>query len=177
MVKRSTWLSAVVARGAGLPVVAARGAWLSAARGPGLSMALARRAWLSLTPEPERELPAAVATLRLRRTPPVDAVSAERERIERLILAGHERQWLAYLSEVVALIERRGADEEVEVARARETAIAVIGNHHNLLLGLPGPAGERTAPERERLARLTSSGRPPSARPSDPSCDSRRAPR
>jgi hypothetical protein len=154
MVKYSAWLSAVVARSAALSVAAARGDWLSVPRGRGLSVARARRAWLSLTPEPERELPAAVAALRLGRRPPADAVTAERGRIERLILAGHERRWLAYLSEVIALIERRAADQDAEVARARDTAIVVIANHHNLLLGLPGPAGERAAPERERLARL-----------------------
>ena len=59
------------------------------------------RAWLSITPEPERELPEAVATLSCGGVPPADAVARERERVERLVLHGSTRQWLAYLHEVV----------------------------------------------------------------------------
>ena len=44
----------------------------------------ARHAWLSITPEPERELPAAVAALRAGGTPSGAAVEAERARAERL---------------------------------------------------------------------------------------------
>jgi hypothetical protein len=113
-----------------------------------------REQWLSITPEPERELPWAVATLTSSGRPPESAVSAERERIERLVLRGNQSRWLAYLHRVVDLISvtpRRG-DPEVEQARAR--AIAVITNHHNLLLALPGPGAARTAADRERLAQL-----------------------
>ncbi len=116
-----------------------------------------RASWLSVTPEPERELPDVVATLAAGRRPGPDAVQAERARIERLVLHGSRRRWLAYLHEVVALIERRAgtADPDVQAARAR--AGAVIANHHNLLLGLPGPAARLTADDRARLQEFTMS--------------------
>ena len=41
-----------------------------------------------------------------------------------------------------------------EVARAREVAIAVISNHHNLLLALPGRGARRTETDRRRLSEL-----------------------
>jgi hypothetical protein len=37
------------------------------------------------------------------------------------------------------------------VERARAVALEVVRNHHQLLLGLPGSASERTAGERSRL--------------------------
>jgi hypothetical protein len=57
-----------------------------------------RASWLSVTPEPERELPAAVATLALGHAASAQAIGAERSRIERLVLRGSERRWLAYRS-------------------------------------------------------------------------------
>jgi hypothetical protein len=113
-----------------------------------------RESWLSITPEPERELPEAVATLRCGGVPTTDAVARERERIERLVLRGSARQWLAYLRGVVELIGRSGAsaDQNEIVAAARRRAGAVISNHHNLLLALPGRGAEWTAADRERLA-------------------------
>ncbi len=111
-----------------------------------------RPSWLSVTPEPERELPGAVATLLAGARPPADAVTEEQARIERLILHGSERQWLAYLHRVVELIDDSAQIEDPDVIRARERARAVLSNHHNLLLGLPGRAGERTAADREHLA-------------------------
>jgi hypothetical protein len=111
-----------------------------------------RASWLSVTPEPERELPEAVAVLRHGRPPP-EAVTTERERIERLVLHGRQRAWLAYLHEVVELLERPGNGDE-QLARARERATIVLANHHNLLLGLPGRAAERTASDRARLSKL-----------------------
>jgi hypothetical protein len=114
-----------------------------------------RASWLSVTPEPERELPEAVATLACGGVPPADAIVRERQRIERLVLHGTERQWLAYLRGVVELIERADdADDDVAVSRARARATAVISNHHNLLLALPGRAAEWTAADRERLAAI-----------------------
>jgi hypothetical protein len=112
-----------------------------------------RASWLSVTPEPERELPEAVAALRQGRRPPPDAVTAERERIERLVLRGSQREWLAYLHDVVELLERPVNGDE-QLARARKTATIVLANHHNLLLGLPGRAAERTALDRARLSKL-----------------------
>jgi hypothetical protein len=116
-----------------------------------------RASWLSVTPEPERELPAAVATLTAGRRADRDAVAAERARIERLVLRGGQRRWLAYLHDVVALIERRTGSGDPDVQAARTRAGAVIANHHNLLLGLPqpGPALRRlTAGDRARLQEL-----------------------
>jgi hypothetical protein len=113
-----------------------------------------REQWLSITPEPERELPWAVATLASAGRPPERAVAAERERIERLVLRGNQRRWLDYLHSVVEMISGAPRRGDPEVERARERAIAVITNHHNLLLGLPGPGAARTAADRERLARL-----------------------
>jgi hypothetical protein len=117
-----------------------------------------RASWLSITPEPERELPQAVATLTHGGAPPAEAVSRERARIERLVLRGSERQWLAYLHGVIELIDRRAGAGDAEVLHARALASAVISNHHNLLLGLPGRAGERTAIDRARLAALAGPG-------------------
>jgi hypothetical protein len=112
-----------------------------------------RASWLSVTPEPERELPEAVAALRQGRRPSPDAVTAERERIERLVLRGSQREWLAYLHDVVELLERPVNGDE-QLARARKTATIVLANHHNLLLGLPGRAAQRTASDRARLSKL-----------------------
>jgi hypothetical protein len=86
----------------------------------------ARYAWLSITPEPERELPAAIAELR--------GTSAEQERrqVEALVVRASRRAWSAYLREVSELAR---AAPPVE---ARDIALEVIENHNNLKLGLPG---------------------------------------
>jgi hypothetical protein len=112
---------------------------------------VATQSWLSVTPEPERELPAALATLRHGGVPTAAAVQHERDRIERIVLHGGQRDWLAHLSEAVRLIDTTEHDTDPAVVEARELAIEVIANHHNLLLGLPGRAAERTAEERKRL--------------------------
>jgi hypothetical protein len=113
-----------------------------------------RAPWLSVTPEPERELPAAVATLRCGRLATDQAAAEEAARIEGLILRGGERRWDAYLHGVVSLIDQRADDADPDVARAREVAIAVISNHHNLLLALPGRGARRTESDRRRLSEL-----------------------
>jgi hypothetical protein len=110
-----------------------------------------REAWLSLTPEPERELPASVATLRAGGAPAADAVERERARVERLVVRARSRAWLEYLREVVELIERGGRSNDPQVGRARAVALEVVRNHHDLLVGLPGPAADRTEGERSRL--------------------------
>jgi hypothetical protein len=122
-----------------------------------------RASWLSITPEPERELPEAVATLRCGGAAPADAVERERERVEHLVLHGGERQWLAYLHEVVELIDcgNAAADQSELVARAQARARAVISNHHNLLLALPGRAADLTAADRARLAANSTDQRKP----------------
>ena len=95
-----------------------------------------RHTWLSITPEPERELPAAIATLREGRTPDGAAIAAEQDRVERLITRGSRRAWTAYIAEAAALA--RAASAEDEVAEARELVLDVVQNHDNLRLGLPG---------------------------------------
>ncbi len=113
-----------------------------------------RVSWLSVTPEPERELPAAVATLRRGARATDGAVADETAEIERLILRGSERRWDRYLHGVVELIDARAGDRDHAVTEAREVAIAVIANHHNLLLALPGRGARRTDTDRRRLSKL-----------------------
>lgn len=113
-----------------------------------------RAPWLSVTPEPERELPAAVATLRCGGRPTDEAIAEEAARIEELVLRGSERRWDDYLHAVVGLIDQPASGDDANVARAREVAIAVISNHHNLLLALPGRGAQRTETDRRRLAQL-----------------------
>jgi hypothetical protein len=84
-----------------------------------------RRAWLSITPEPERELPEAVAELRGN-----GLIEAERARVERLVMHGSRRAWAAYLAEAAELA--RGAPP----GKARTIVLEVIDNHDNLKLGL-----------------------------------------
>jgi hypothetical protein len=110
--------------------------------------------WLSITPEPERELPRAVATLARGGEPSPAEVAVEEARIERLILHGTQREWLRYLHGVVDMIDRRADEQEAEVQRARARAVAVISNHHNLLLALPGRGAQISAADRRRLTQL-----------------------
>ncbi len=113
-----------------------------------------RATWLSVTPEPERELPQAVATLTEGHRAPGDVVQREREKVERLVLYGSQRQWLAYLHGVVELIASRGDSADPDVEQALQRATAVIYNHHNLLLALPGPGAAITAGDRDTLRRV-----------------------
>jgi hypothetical protein len=85
---------------------------------------VSRHAWLSITPEPEFELPAHVATLR------GSSVEAERARVERIVLRGRRRAWTAYLAEVAALAAAAPPSE------ARDIVLDVIQNHDNLKMGL-----------------------------------------
>jgi hypothetical protein len=91
-----------------------------------------RHAWLSITPEPERELPAAVAELRDGGPPSPGAIAAEEARVERLITRGSRRAWSVYLREASDLA--RAAPP----GPARDLVLDVIDNHDNLKLGLPG---------------------------------------
>lgn len=112
-----------------------------------------RREWLSITPEPERELPRAIATLRAGGTPSAEAIERERARAEQLVLHGSRRRWLDYLAEAERLAEATGedaesdSDDDGELTWAREIALAVIQNHNALMRGLPGSpqAGEGRA--------------------------------
>jgi hypothetical protein len=95
-----------------------------------------RHAWLSITPEPERELPVAIATLRAGGAPTDSEVELEQRRVERLVTRGSRRAWTAYIADAAALA--RAADGEGEVAEARALVLDVVDNHDNLRLGLPG---------------------------------------
>jgi hypothetical protein len=97
----------------------------------------ARDAWLSITPEPERDLPVAIATLRAGREPSPERVAGERAEAERLVLHGNRRSWAAWLREAAELANSR-EDGDPLVARARELVLDVINNHDALELGLPG---------------------------------------
>jgi hypothetical protein len=101
-----------------------------------VGFASARHVWLSITPEPERELPEAVAALRAGGQPARAAVEAERRRVERLVTHGNRRAWTAYIAEAGALA--RAAPADGELAGPRALVLDVIQNHDNLRLGLPG---------------------------------------
>jgi hypothetical protein len=90
-----------------------------------LRTAGARHAWLSITPEPERELPDAVAELRGE-----GSIEAERARVERLVMHGSRRAWTAYVSEVAELAR------DAPPSEARDIVLDVVDNHDHLKLGL-----------------------------------------
>src|ERR1700761_5565985 len=113
-----------------------------------------RTAWLSITPEPERELRAAVATLRSGAAPSDGEVAEEAGRIALLITRSGQRQWLRYLHGVLALTEARADSPDPLVRGAADRAAAVLSTHHNLLLALPGAGARLTATDRARLDRL-----------------------
>jgi hypothetical protein len=94
----------------------------------------ARHAWLSITPEPERDLPEAIATLRAGGPPPRELVEKERLRAERLVTHGTNRRWRAYLTDAAALA--RSGEGDDRLAGARAVIDEVLENHHNLALGL-----------------------------------------
>ncbi|MFC8244449.1 hypothetical protein [Streptomyces chartreusis] len=110
--------------------------------------------WLGLTPEPEQELPAAVAALRspAARRPPSALVTAERHRVERLVLRGTQRGWLRYLREVTDLVVRAAGSRTTD-PRAALLAGEVVLDHHRMLIGLPGAGYDRTALQRRELER------------------------
>ena len=95
----------------------------------------ARDAWLSITPEPESELPRALATLRTGGPPSAAQVEAERSRAERLVTHGRRRAWREYLGEARRLA--LDADTEGAMGKARELVLDVVDNHDHLTLGLP----------------------------------------
>jgi hypothetical protein len=129
--------------------------------------------WLGLTPEPERELPAAVAALRAPDgRPPSALVAAERHRVQRLVLRGTQAGWLRYLREVTDLVVEAASGSATADPRPALVAGEVVLDHHRMLIGLPGTAYARTAVQRQdlegALARLRArrgpalSGRPES---------------
>lgn len=98
-------------------------------------------AWLALTPEPERELPAALAELR------GTDVADERQRLTRLLLHGTQRQWLRYL-DTVAVLALAAPPQQRDAARLAAT---VVLDHHRMLIGLPGNAYATTEITRTAL--------------------------
>jgi hypothetical protein len=92
--------------------------------------------WLSLTPEPERELPDAVATLRHGSAAPPERLAAERARFERLIVHARRRAYQRWLGEARTLAAAGMRDPDPELRSAAETTIAVIDNHEALRSGL-----------------------------------------
>jgi hypothetical protein len=93
----------------------------------------ARHTWLSITPEPELELPEALATLRAGGPASAALVELERTRAERLVIRGTRRAWRRYLAEALALA---GSSEEPAVAEARAVVEDVVHNHNQLELAL-----------------------------------------
>ncbi len=93
----------------------------------------ARHTWLSITPEPELELPEALATLRAGGPPSAASVELERARAERLVTRGSRRSWRRYLAEALALA---GSSEDAAVAEARALVEDVVHNHNQLELAL-----------------------------------------
>jgi hypothetical protein len=113
----------------------------------------ARDSWLSLTPEPERDLPAAIAALRAGGRPSAAEVEAERERAEGLVLRGNRKRWLAWLNEGLELAERPEAKGDPQLAQARDVLLDVIENHHALEQGLPGRVRSPSGDSEEKLMR------------------------
>jgi hypothetical protein len=93
----------------------------------------ARHVWLSITPEPESELPRAIATLRSGGPPPPALVRRETARAEALVLRGSRRAWRRYLAEARSLADSAG---EPALRDARALVEDVVHNHDNLELAL-----------------------------------------
>jgi hypothetical protein len=114
------------------------------------------RAWLSLTPEPERDLPAAIAVLRTAGEAgtaaggrdPAARVEHEVARAEALVLRGSEPSYLAWLSEAAELAAQAEGHDDPAVAHAVGVVREVVRNQAGLLLGLPGGGRRREAARR-----------------------------
>lgn len=89
--------------------------------------------WLSITPEPESELPRAIATLRSGGPPPAALVEREAARAEELVVRGSRRAWRRYLADALALAD---SSHDPAVRDARALIEDVIHNHDNLELAL-----------------------------------------
>ena len=107
------------------------------------------RAWLALTPEPERDLPAAMAVLRSATAGEAAATAAEAARAEALVLRGSEPSYLAWLREAADLAAAGARSPDPDVAQAADVVREVVENQAGLLLGLPGGGRRR---ERARQA-------------------------
>ncbi len=112
-----------------------------------------RVVWLGLTPEPERELPEAVATLRALDSGTRQDTDSEVRRIRHLILHGTQRTWLRYLADVTALVQRVSAHPRAaSTTRTALDAAETVLDHHRMLIGLPGSAYDRVAADRDALS-------------------------
>jgi hypothetical protein len=100
------------------------------------------RAWLALTPEPERELPAALAVLRAGDRGVPD-VAGEIARAEAVVMRGRELAYLAWLHEAAALASEHAGSHDPAVAHAADAVRDVVHNQAGLLLGLPGGGARR----------------------------------
>jgi hypothetical protein len=110
-----------------------------------------RDRWLFLTPEGESQLPPAVTALRAALDEPGGDAAAEADQVERIILHGGYADWLAYLRDRRALLERY-VDRFGPDALAAHV-VDVLWNHYLLALTVPGeePAVD---PERDRVEAL-----------------------
>jgi hypothetical protein len=120
-----------------------------------------RDRWLFLTPEGESQLPAAVAALRAALDEPSGGEGAEADHVERIILHGGYADWLAYLRDRRALLERY-------LDRCGPDALAghvvdVLWNHYLLALTVPGEEPLVDA-ERDRVQALNRRIHGPDAR-------------
>jgi hypothetical protein len=110
-----------------------------------------RDRWLFLTPEGESQLPSAVTALRAALDEPRGDADTEADRVEQIILHGGYADWLGYLRDQRALLERYvdrfGAD-----ALAGHV-VDVLWNHYLLALTVPGQEPVVEA-ERERVEGL-----------------------
>ena len=96
--------------------------------------------WLSITPEPEGELPPAVAALRAGGVPDAASVQAERDHAELLITRARRRAYERWLADIRGLAaEPPSADPHVQ--EAARVAADVIDNHDALALGLSRRSG------------------------------------
>lgn len=122
-----------------------------------------RLAWLALTPEPERELPEAVALLRratgTRSAEPPGA--SETRKVQQLVLRGTDRAWRRYLHEISELahlvadqVAETGTVDQADQALASAALLVgeVILEHHRMLIGLPGAGYRETEQDRKALA-------------------------
>ncbi|PWI42998.1 hypothetical protein [Streptomyces sp. ICBB 8177] len=111
--------------------------------------------WLGLTPEPERELPSAVAALRAQAAGPLGTSepdeSAERRRVEQLVLHGTQRGWLRYLAEVTALVTDVATGAAPGDPDTALLVADVVLEHHRMLIGLPGPGYRLAETQRSAL--------------------------
>jgi hypothetical protein len=99
--------------------------------------------WLSLTPEPESELPRALATLRAGGEPSNEQIRAESERIERLVVGARIGAYARWLREARELAGAESADPVLRSAAALTNEI--LDNHDALALGLTKRSRDDTA--------------------------------